>query len=165
MLDITKMKYGKVQLYKRKVHLKDLIQDVIAEMQQAATTHVIHAKGGTKEQVIGDKEKIRQVLINLMSNAIKYSPDADAIDVSISQQKSGVKVCIKDHGIGIDKKDLEHIFKPFIRVANPQKLRMPGMGLGLYIAAEIIKAHGGKLWVTSDREKKQTSFCFLLPTG
>ncbi len=163
MLDITKIKYSEEKIRKRQIALGKLVKETISEMKPTILTHTVHIKGTVEGKVLGDKEKIRRVLINLVNNAVKYSPDATSIDIMLSRETNNIKVCVKDYGIGINKKDLDSIFKPFVRT-NPKKLRVPGMGLGLYIAAEIIKAHNGKIWGRSDQQKKQTSFCFLLPT-
>ncbi|MGH7203187.1 MAG: sensor histidine kinase [Candidatus Levyibacteriota bacterium] len=106
----------------------------------------------------GDKERIGQVLTNLISNAIKYSPHATKIVIDIS-----AAACVKDFGIGMSKNAQEKVFERFYRASGPNNQTFPGLGLGLYISSEIIKRLGGRIWVESVKGKGST-FCFTLPT-
>ncbi len=162
MLDITKMKYGDSRVQKKRMLLEELVRETVSEVQATTSTHTIHIAGGAKGKIVGNKEKLRQAITNLLSNALKYSPNANRINVTIAQNQHGIKVCVTDYGIGIEEKEIKTIFKPFVRAQSHHKLHMPGMGLGLYITQEIIRMHNGKLWVKSDSQKKQTTFCFLL---
>ena len=100
-------------------------------------------------KIFGDKEKISQVLNNLISNAIKYSPAADTIIVSTDVKDNGVQVSVKDFGIGIPAKEQQHVFEQFYRVTGNNQSTFPGMGIGLFICSEVTKMHGGKIWSDS----------------
>ena len=112
--------------------------------------------------ITADREKVAQVLANLVSNAIKYSPQKGEIKITLAKTREGLQISVQDQGIGIPKQSLDKIFGRFYRVRNPQVDTFPGMGLGLYIAASIIQQHGGKIWVES-QANKGTTFYFLLP--
>lgn len=110
----------------------------------------------------GDKDRIGQVLTNLLTNAVKYSPMSDTIIVRLTAAQDAVVVSVQDFGIGIEKEHLNHIFERFHRVSDPEEKTYPGLGIGLYIAREIIQRHNGTLTVES--EKGQGSqFAFSLP--
>jgi len=103
------------------------------------------------------------VLTNFISNAIKYSPNADKIIIATSSNKTTTTLCVSDSGIGIRETNLERVFEQFFRVNGPESNTFPGLGLGLYISSEIIKREGGKIWVKKNKGKGSI-FCFSLPT-
>jgi len=102
------------------------------------------------------------VLLNLLTNAIKYSPDADNVEVYIDGNKEHAIIKVKDHGIGIDKKDQNRIFERFYRVEGKSEQTYPGFGIGLFIANEIIQRHTGTISVKSEKGKG-TVFTVTLP--
>ena len=113
-------------------------------------------------KIIGDRYRTGQVITNFLSNAIKYSPTAKKIIISSKADKKNVTVAVQDFGIGIEQDLMEKIFDRFFRVTQPTFNTFPGLGLGLYIAAEIIRRQGGKIWVNSTKNKGST-FYFSLP--
>ncbi|MEO7043757.1 MAG: HAMP domain-containing sensor histidine kinase, partial [Ferruginibacter sp.] len=112
--------------------------------------------------VFGDKDRIGQVISNLITNAIKYSPNADKIIIHTAINDNQVTLCVEDFGIGITGDKLAKVFEQFYRVSGDMQHTFPGLGLGLYISSEIIKRENGKIWVTSNPGKGST-FCFSLP--
>jgi two-component system, chemotaxis family, CheB/CheR fusion protein len=112
--------------------------------------------------VTADKEKIRQVLINLIYNAIKYSPNADSIVVRSQGDSEATIVSVEDFGIGMSQETQSKVFNRFFRDKDPAITTFPGLGLGLYIAAEIIKNHKGNIWVKSTKGTG-SEFFFSLP--
>jgi signal transduction histidine kinase len=100
--------------------------------------------------------------VNLISNAIKYSPDSDEVNVYLSKVSNFVKVSVTDKGMGIHPDELKKIFERFYRVSSTQK-SFPGMGIGLYICEQIVKNHGGTLWAES-KVGEGSTFSFTLPT-
>jgi signal transduction histidine kinase len=112
--------------------------------------------------VNGDKSRIGQVIINLVTNAIKYSPDSDCVDIICAAENGKVLVSITDYGIGIPKEKQSKIFDRFYRVDTLPKEIFKGLGLGLYITAEIIKRHNGAIGVESS-EGSGSTFWFTLP--
>ena len=114
--------------------------------------------------VRGDVERLRQVLTNLLSNAIKYSPRGGLIRVGGRADDDWVYVYVADEGIGIPKAEQERIFARFYRAESPLTRRTEGAGLGLYLCKEVVEAHGGKIWVTSE-PGRGAKFIFKLPRG
>ena len=110
----------------------------------------------------GDRYRVGQVITNLLSNAIKYSPGAKEVIVTSKTEEDKVTVCVEDFGLGIKKKLVNKVFEKFFRVTEPLLNTFPGLGLGLYFAAEIVKRQGGTMSVEST-EGKGSIFCFSLP--
>ena len=111
--------------------------------------------------LVADREKIGQVISNLLSNAIKYSPKANSIFVNTVLKNKGVELSIKDFGIGISPEQQKHVFEQFYRVNGDNQSTFPGMGIGLYICSEIIKNHGGRIWVESEITKGSAFYTWL----
>jgi signal transduction histidine kinase len=162
LLNVNKIQSGKLDLQKERINLDKLITKVTVDYQYMLNTHQLIKKGEITQKINADPIKIEQILVNLISNAVKYSPNADKVIVEVKSDKKDVTVCIKDFGMGIAKKDQEKIFERFYRTAASEKTKVKGFGLGLYISAEIIKQHGGKIWVESSKGNGST-FYFTLP--
>ena len=111
--------------------------------------------------VYADKDRINQVLVNLFTNAIKYSPFANEVTVWVKNEDNHAFVTIKDNGIGIAAEDQDKIFERFYRVAGKDEKTFPGFGIGLFIVKEIIQRHNGNIWVTSEKGKG-SAFTFML---
>jgi signal transduction histidine kinase len=109
-----------------------------------------------------DPDRIREVISNLIDNAIKYSKENTTIDVSLKGDKKQITFSVTDMGIGITTEDQKHLFQKFYRVNNSFTRDVGGTGLGLYIARNLIEQFGGKIWVTS-QEGKGSTFSFTLP--
>jgi signal transduction histidine kinase len=120
----------------------------------------MHGTVGTS--LIGDPDRLGQVFINLISNAIKYSPDAETVEVDLSASPETVTVRVRDHGLGIPREQRDKIFDRFYRATGPKQKAIPGLGMGLYIVAEIVKRHGGTITVDSAVGKGST-FTVTLP--
>lgn len=163
LLDVTKIETGKLQFHTEIIDMNHLVKEILETMQLTTEKHLIVTQGKIKHAVFGDRERIGQVMINLISNAIKYSPKSDKIHVLLSSDTNTVKICIKDYGVGIPKEKQKHVFKRFYRVSGAKEDTFPGLGLGLYISAEIIKRHQGDMSVESTTGEGST-FCFILPT-
>lgn len=163
LLDLTQVESGKIQLYKQKVSPRSLI-----DMAVNATTFAAQQKHVSMEinadpslpNADADPEKTSWVLINLVSNAIRYSPENDKIVISARPQNNQLVFSVKDFGKGIDKKYQDELFSRYYRV--PDELSgTPGTGLGLAICKEFIEAQGGKIWVESEAGKG-SEFSFSL---
>lgn len=164
LLDESMLSSGKFSLQKEKFSLSDLAASTVKDFQTISPKHTIHFTAEDDCFVFADKIRIKQVITNLISNAIKYSPNADKVNVSIKQneQKKMASLCVEDYGIGISDEDKKLLFQKFSRAPNVQKTNIAGIGLGLHISNEIMKQHGGEITVTSV-ENKSTEFCFSLP--
>lgn len=153
---------GMLELHKEPSDLYEVIRDTVEMFQYTTSTHNITIDGVITRPISIDKERIRQVLINLLINAIKYSPNADTIIVKFHEETDKVIISVQDFGPGIPKAIQNHIFERFFRVKGNNAYNVKGLGLGLYISLEIVKAHKGKLWVESE-EGKGATFSFSLP--
>lgn len=162
LLNISKIQAGKMAFKDELFDFDKAIKEVAEVLQQSATKHKIIIVGQTKKQVRGDEERLGQVLNNLISNAIKYSPRANKVVITLSTDKENVTVAVEDFGIGMENEHLGRIFERFYRVYDATDKTFPGLGIGLYISSEIVKRHGGKFWVESNIGKGST-FYFSIP--
>ncbi len=160
LLDVTKIEGGNLQFNEEYFSFDELVSEVVEEIQRTTNKHIIEKVGTTKKTVCGDKDRVGQVIINMLTNAIKYSPHSDKIIVKASVDTGNVTLCVQDFGVGIPKERQQQVFERFYRVSGNETI--PGIGLGLYISAEIIKRQNGKIWVESEQGKGST-FCFSLP--
>jgi signal transduction histidine kinase len=163
-MNVYKLGTRKLRLHKKHFDLVTLIAEVVANFQYTVTSHTVEQNGESKIKVFADSARINQVLVNLISNAIKYSPGADKVLVNITKTKEKVTVSIQDFGIGIPKDEQNRIYERFFRAKGKKEGKIPGLGLGLFISTEIVKQHGGDLWVDSI-EKQGSTFYFTLPIG
>lgn len=161
LLDVTKIQSGKMTFNPIKFDFDLLLKDIVEEMQHITSQHHINLSLQSNTAVFADKERIGQVITNFLSNAIKYSTDANSIDVISFVDGDEVILSVRDYGIGISN-ELQHlVFDQFYRVGGNLQHTYPGLGLGLYISAEIIKGEGGRIWVESE-EGNGSSFYFAL---
>ncbi|MGY3214108.1 ATP-binding protein [Mucilaginibacter sp. HD30] len=161
LLDVTKINSGQIDLNVAAFYFADALTNSIATVQLAAHHHEIILENSIELLYTGDQFRIEQVLINLLTNAIKYSPNASQVIVRAQLEAKQLVVSIQDFGIGIAKADIDHLFQRFYRVSKTA-LQFQGVGLGLYIASEIIKKHKGSFSIQSEPGKGST-FCFHLP--
>ena len=162
LLDLSKIKSGNLFLNKEKFFINELIVEVVEEIRHINPGYSIVLFRETKAEVLADRERIGQVLINLLTNAVKYSPESMEIKVESFIENNHVTVLVQDSGIGINKKDQEKIFERFYRVEGKNEKTFPGFGIGLFISMEIIERHYGKIGVSSEPGKGST-FYFTLP--
>lgn len=161
LLDVSKIQEGKLHLRKDHILIDTLVQNVITDIRQTATTHKILLQKQAKTLVFADKNRITQVLVNLITNAIKYSPKNSHILIQTQKRKDFIVVRISDQGRGIAEKNLSKVFDRFFQETQSEN-HTSGLGLGLYICSTIIKHHGGTIWVDS-KKGKGTTFSFSLP--
>jgi signal transduction histidine kinase len=138
------------------------VKELVEDLQRTTEKHTLVEKFGITGIVFGDKERIGQVITNLITNAIKYSPQANKIIIHTRMNGNEVTLCVQDFGIGIAEDKLDKVFEQFYRVSGDMQHTFPGLGLGLYISSEIIKREGGRIWVTS-KHGEGSIFCFALP--
>ena len=164
IMNLAKLELG-AEPSKDEVDLLRMLWDVADEFQPQAEVkrHLLMiATVGPETKVLGDAWQLRQVLRNLVENAIKYTPDGGAITLSLEQESNMAKIQIKDTGYGIPSSDLPHIFDRFYRVRNSGHDEIEGNGLGLAIVKSIAEGHGGDVTVESE-VGKGSCFTFTLP--
>jgi signal transduction histidine kinase len=163
LLDVSKIQSGQLQMRRERLSINSVVEQSIEEVQALAHHHRIVVTGWSNTPVSGDPVRLCQVLTNLLSNAIKYSPTSDRVIVRVSEARDKVIVSVQDFGIGVPAKERTTIFEPYFRSQHTQREDVPGgLGMGLYIAQEIVRWHGGRIWLDSEEEKGST-FSFLLP--
>lgn len=161
LLDMSRIQTGNIELHKEPFDFDKMVRETIEGLQTAAPATKINVEGNIGISLNGDESHIIQVLTNLISNAIKYSPNSNVVHVIVSKVSNFILVSVKDFGMGIAEDELKKILGRFYRVSDTQK-SFPGMGIGLYICDQIIKNHGGTLWAESSIGKGST-FNFTLP--
>lgn len=154
----TQWNIGRFDLDRTLVHLCDVMR-VDADAHSHKLAYITE---GALPEITGDKERIEQVLINIMSNAIKYTPDGGEIEVIARRLNGGVEIRVRDSGIGIPDEDIPHLFERFYRVEKSRTSETGGTGLGLAIAKEIVEAHGGSISVES-KLNEGTTIIIQLP--
>lgn len=161
LLDTSRIETNRLKLNKKIFSIKKLINEVAGNIQATADTHRIIIKDFENINVLADKDRIEQVLVNLIVNAIKYSPQANKIIISLVAKEGKIVVGVEDFGVGIPKKYHQKIFDRFYSISQKKKGNS-GLGVGLYISSEIIKQHGGKIYVKSKNDQGSI-FYFTLP--
>lgn len=169
LLDISRIEAGRVTLAQLPVNLYEIAEDVIAESLRRSQTEnkrMALSLDAPKNlpPVIGDSERVRQILSNLVNNAFNYTPDNGTIRVSIHQKNGEMQVDVEDNGVGIAPEDQERVFDRFFRGEHPLVLATPGTGLGLPIVRQLVEMHNGRIWMTSSGVPGEGSiFSFTLP--
>src|SRR5438105_528896 len=146
LLDVSRIQTGRIEFRYGDVDLGELANEVATRMQLTTTTHQISVTRDSQSVVTADRDHIEQVLNNLVTNAIKYSPAGGPIVIDVRDEPEGVRVAVSDQGIGIPDKELDAIFGLFYRSPDRAARDAAGMGLGLYISREIVVRHGGRIW-------------------
>ena len=156
LLDFSRMQNGKIRIVNEEIDLLYIIEHVYDIYKQKAINEnlnlTLELNGNTDIRLIGDKDRIRQVIINILDNAIKYTPEEGNISLSVARIQKYVKIIISDSGKGIPQKDLPHIKEKFYKADN----NVRGTGIGLAVADEIIKMHSGEINISSEVSKGTT---------
>jgi two-component system sensor histidine kinase/response regulator len=161
LLDISKIESGKLKFNKQFFNMDDLIQSVIEIMNQSNPEFTITKVGQVPTPVFGDEMRIEQVIINFLTNAIKYAPGTSEVKIYLKLEQDRVYVGVRDYGIGIAAEQQKSVFEKFYRVEETA-LHFQGLGIGLYISAEIIRRHGGDVGVVST-PGEGSEFYFTIP--
>ena len=162
LLDVSRIQTGRVEFRYSEVDLGELAEEVAARMQLTTTAHDIAVTRQYSGKIVADRDHVEQVMNNLLTNAIKYSPSGGRIDVKVEQDTDGVHVHVRDRGIGVQETELDAIFGLFYRSPDRAARDAAGMGLGLYICKEIVTRHGGRIWAEKAPDTG-TVFHVLLP--
>lgn len=160
-LNLSKIESDKFEIKIKSFDLQDLIDEIASDMQFVSLNHRILVKDKKPVEVLADRERIGQVITNLLTNAVKYSPEKETIIISTTHRNDSIRVMVEDKGIGIGPEEHDKIFQRFYRSKFQENISS-GFGIGLYISAEIIRRHNGKIGVESDAGKGAT-FYFTLP--
>jgi len=161
-LDLQRMEHGNLSYTMEEINLLTIAQETVDSFQ-VSTSHTITIVDDAMNTVVhADTDRVRQVFTNLVSNAIKFSPDGGNITITLATKKDDLIVSIKDEGIGIPKSEASNMFGKFQRFDSGYRSKIGGTGLGLAICKEIIESHEGKIWITSEIGLGTTVY-FTLP--
>jgi signal transduction histidine kinase len=165
VIDVSRLQSGRLVLRIDELDLVALTRQVVERQQITTKDHLLKLK--TDSEAIwleGDRNRLEQVLLNLIGNAIKYSPQGGTIDISVAESADAqsAQVSIHDCGIGIPQDQQARLFARFSRASNASIHGITGTGLGLFLCRELIERHGGRIWLESE-EGKGSTFTFVLP--
>ncbi len=163
-LNVSRLESGKIHMNMKWFDMADLLLEIKAEVEATVSTHHITFGCLPATEIQGDRDKIGQVIQNLINNAVKYTPLGSNVKVTCEAVPDGINFRVKDEGPGIALKDQEFVFDRYYRASNESHPYVAGFGIGLYLCKEIIQHHKGKIWVDSEPDKGAT-FCFWLPAG
>lgn len=161
LLDISHIQEGKLKLERETFSLEELVGETVGRFG-GLSHHTISVNGDPVPPIQGDPFRLGQVISNLLENAIKYSPEADRINVRYGRKDGSVILSVQDFGVGISENDRKMVFERFFKGDGADKETYPGFGIGLYICSRIMKRHGGEIWVEENEEKGST-FSLSLP--
>jgi signal transduction histidine kinase len=163
-LDLARLESGRTHMAQEPINMSEVISETLAMLQPQAAERQVSISLQTPETLpplIGDRDRLKQVMVNLVSNAVKYNREEGRVDIEAKVGEDELSVAVRDTGKGIAEEDLPHIFEKFYRVDDSEQ-QTKGTGLGLSIAKHIIEVHGGTISVQSVRGQGST-FSFTLP--
>ena len=164
LLDLSLLDARRLTLDRHWVHPQALVRETVERLAHLTAGHrvkVVTSDG--LADVFVDQLRMGQVLGNLISNAVKYGDAGSEIDVCVEQHGGEVDIAVENHGQGIRREEMEHLFNRFMRTERARHSRVRGLGVGLYIARELVVAHQGRIWVESTPGEK-TTFHVALPS-
>lgn len=161
-LNISRLESGKIHINLQVFDLAQLIKEAEEEALATIRTHQVVFEPVDAISIKADRDKIGQVIHNLISNAVKYSPAHSTVQISCARKGGNVQIRIKDQGMGIKPDDLPKIFDRYYRVEDSHMFSISGFGIGLYLCSEIVQHHQGEIWAESEFGKGST-FSFSLP--
>jgi PAS domain S-box-containing protein len=165
LLDVSRIETGRLEIRREPINWPSFVRDVVHHHHTSVNDRRFHLNVPEKSERIvnGDRDRLEQVLGNLMENAVKYSPEGSDIYVVVEDRGESVVTAICDRGIGIPADEIQQVFERFHRGRQVSSTNYGGLGLGLYITKQIVERHGGSIWVES-KEGSGTTFFFSLPT-
>jgi two-component system CheB/CheR fusion protein len=163
LLDVSRMEADTLDFYKQPFDLLELIREVVSNFELTADDIRLAVEMPAEPVIVhADRQRIEQVLINLMQNAAKYSTEDRSVEVNVSVANGEAVVAVRDFGVGIPVEQQSQVFKRFFRASNVASSRYSGLGLGLFISHGIVERHGGRMWLES-KEGDGSTFYFALP--
>ena len=165
LLDVSRIETGRLEIRREPIAWPQFVRDVVHRHHTAVSDRRFHLSVPEAGKIVtGDRDRLEQVLGNLLENAVKYSPDGSDVTVTVEDKVDSLVTAVCDRGIGIPSDELNQVFERFHRGRQVSSTNYGGLGLGLYITKQIIERHGGSIWVES-REGQGTTFYFSLPAS
>lgn len=162
LLDVSRMRRGQLEYRDEDFDLGEVVREAVEHVALTSEGREVRVEGAVEGLVHGDRDRIGQVIINLLTNALKFSPRTMPVDVRFGCAGGQVTVSVRDYGIGVDTEHQARLFERFYRVDDPNERTYPGLGIGLYVAEEIVRRHGGVMRVVSEKGHG-AEFSFTLP--
>jgi signal transduction histidine kinase len=165
VLDLSKIEAGKLEIEREAVDLQKLLQGSLVVVRERALAHGIKLKltvADHLEMITADERKVKQVIFNLLSNAMKFTPDKGEVGIRARMIDGVVEIAVWDTGVGIAEEDQQRIFEEFQQAEQGLTDNTEGTGLGLALAKKLVNLHGGRIWVESEKGEGST-FIFTLP--
>jgi len=163
LLDSSRIEAGSLDLQIDECDLRDCIAAVLGVLSPEERERVVLELPDAWLTGKWDRTRLEQVLLNLVGNALKFSPESEPVSVKVERRTQEIEVAVTDRGMGVPPEELPRLFQRFYRTAEARSSGVQGTGLGLYICSGIIVAHGGRLWVESAGEGQGATFRFTLP--
>jgi PAS domain S-box-containing protein len=164
LLDVTRIEEGEIRFNIETFALDRLLDDVVEEIEPTVGGRRIIREGRANARARGDRDRTGQVVTNLLTNALKYSPPTEPVIIHTSSDRHEITVGVQDFGVGIAPEDHLRVFDRFYRAGGPERDTFPGLGLGLFISAEIVRRQRGRIWVESV-PGEGSLFRFTLPVA
>jgi signal transduction histidine kinase len=162
LLDVSRIETGRLEIRREAIPWSQFVRDVVHRHHTSVSDRRFTVSVPNVSRIVhGDRDRLEQVLGNLLENAVKYSPEGSEITISVDDRGDSVVTSVCDRGIGIPSDELAQVFERFHRGRQVSSTNYGGLGLGLYITKEIVERHGGSIWVDS-REGSGTTFYFSL---
>lgn len=166
LLDVSRIEEGRVELKRQPLYVKALVKLVLADFRMQTSTHRFEEQyRDPLPPLLADLDKLTQILTNLFSNAVKYSPQGGAITISVTAADGSVRLSVADQGLGLPPEEMARIFERFHRVQREDRQQIPGTGLGLYITKRLVELQDGRIWAESAGPGRGTTFHVELPAA
>ncbi|MBZ9571936.1 hypothetical protein KJA15_01180 [Patescibacteria group bacterium] len=166
LLSVSRIESGRLEMKFEKVSLEDIISSIVGELKTKAKEKKLYLKWEKPKislpKISIDRDKIRQVILNVIDNAIKYT-EKGGIKINLKSQNSNLRITVEDTGVGLTKEESELLFESFVRGKAGVQFWTGGAGLGLYISKKFVEMHKGKVWVESEGKGKGSTFYIELP--
>ncbi len=161
LLDVSKIQHGKLKYSITTFDFNEMVDEAIEDIQLTAKNHSLEKSGNCSQLITGDKDRLKQVMINLLTNAVKYSPDSEKVIIKVEDQVGNIQVSVQDFGVGMSGHHLDKVFDRYYRVQE-NAVQFQGLGIGLHLSSTIIQRHEGKMWVENE-PGNGSIFYFSLP--
>jgi signal transduction histidine kinase/HAMP domain-containing protein len=163
LLDAARIQAGRLQLHAQPTDLEGVLRRSVERLASSLSGHTIELCLRVSPTIIADATRLEQVVVNLLQNAVKYSPNGDPIEVHLDSAEQGIRIGVLDHGMGVSATEATKIFEPFYRGQDGPAKEIGGAGLGLAICRAIVEAHGGQIWA-EPRTSGGTAVYLTLPS-